>query len=110
MNSTITSPSYTLSRDQFQSFRTYFRTKANDRRLEPVDILIYNMIRGLPLDRGFSPVTSPIKIANGAQPWMSLDQAKASLRWKMKKYPAEFKKMFDDNITDEQMATFAAML
>jgi hypothetical protein len=110
MNTTITFPSYLLTREQFQAFRTYFRTRAKDRRLSPTDILTYNMIRGLPLDRGFSPVTSPIKIANGAQPWMSFEQAKATLRWSIKRYPADFKKTFGDIITDEQVATLTALL
>lgn len=108
MNTSITTPSYLFSRDQFQSFRTYFRTCAADRQLEPTDMLLYNMIRGLPLDRGFSPITNPIKIANGAAPYLSFEQAKSTLRWTLKRNAADFKKKY--NITDEQVATLAAML
>lgn len=56
-----------LSREQFIAFRDAFRALANSRQLTATDELVYNLIRGLPADRGFSPVTNPTKLANGAR-------------------------------------------
>lgn len=110
MTTSITSPSYILSRDQYQAYHAFYKAKAINRQLTPADILIHNMVRGLPLDRGFTPITNPIKLANGAQPLLAFDQAKASMRWILKRQRPDFKKIFSDNITDEQVETFAAML
>lgn len=67
--------------EQFHSFRTSFRRLANERALKSTDILIYNIIRGLPLTRGFSEVTNETKLAHGAQPMQAFKHAKQSLAW-----------------------------
>lgn len=96
----MTTTSYLLTREQFQAFHTSFKEKSKLRILTSRDMLIYNMIRGLPADRGFSPITNGIKIANGAAPWGALETAKSSLKWNMKRHPDSFNNM----LSQEQIA------
>ena len=39
------------------------------------ELLTYNLLRGFPLDRGFTPVTKPIKLANGHGKWSGYNMA-----------------------------------
>ena len=65
-----------LSPSQFATYRATFKQRASDKTLSPIDMLIYNMIRGLPLSRGFTAITNPNKLANGADPWAAFKSAK----------------------------------
>lgn len=68
-----------LSREQFIEFRDAYRVIANARRLTARDIMLYNMIRGLPLDRGFTNITNGNKLANGADPQYGFKSTKSTL-------------------------------
>jgi hypothetical protein len=106
----MTTTSYLLTREQFQSFRTSFKEKSKLRILTPRDMLIYSMIRGLPVDRGFSPVTNETKLANGAAPWAALETTKASLKWSIKRHPDSFNASFENTLSPEQIAKLMEML
>lgn len=68
-----------LSREQFLEFRAAYRALANDRQLTARDIMLYNMIRGLPLNRGFTNITNANRLANGANPEYGFKSAKSTL-------------------------------
>jgi hypothetical protein len=72
--------SLNLTREQFATFRTAYRQLAHRNCLTPADILIYNLLRGFPADRGFSPTTNSTKLSNGQAPWLGFDSAKLALR------------------------------
>ena len=46
------------------------------------DHIFYNALRGHDLKRGFSPIQSENKIANGMVPWHAFEDAKRGARWK----------------------------
>lgn len=54
-----------LSRDDFLCARDAFKEKASAKQITAVDILLYNILRGKKMDRGFTTVTNPNKLANG---------------------------------------------
>ena len=59
---------YMLTREQFIIVRSCFLKLSQERRLVSSDIVFYNLVRGLPLDRGFTPTTNPTKLINGLSP------------------------------------------
>ena len=48
------------------------------------DHIFYNALRGHDLKRGFSPVQSANKLANGISPWHSFDLAKKDALWQIR--------------------------
>ena len=61
-----------------------FRTKAKREGLTSAEHILYNIIRDLPLDRGFSPIVNKVKLANGQYPTQGFDGAKYNLKYKLK--------------------------
>ena len=54
---------------------------------DTTDHIFYNVLRGHDPKRGFSPVQSPIKLANGQTPWLAFEQAKSSAVWQIRSHP-----------------------
>ena len=75
MNHIITKTQY-LSAKQFWS---------NNPNRSAGDHIIYNAIRGFDLKRGFTEITSPIKLSNGAYDWQGFTAAKADASWTIRK-------------------------
>jgi hypothetical protein len=48
------------------------------------DHIFYNALRGHDLKRGFSPIQSANKLANGISPWNSFDIAKKDAQWQIR--------------------------
>ena len=107
---TILSPSYTLSREQFFAFRTTFRARSAVGNTTSHDIVIYNLIRELPISRGFTPITNQNKLANGATPNQQFDAVISHLKFLYRRHPDTFKGLFGKDISDEQAALFASKL
>lgn len=57
-----------LSREQFTQARALFKQAARDKKLTAASICAWSVLRGFDASRGFTPVTNPIKLANGADP------------------------------------------
>lgn len=93
-----------ISREQFTAFRTTFRALANAKALTSTDILINNLIRGLPADRGFHPISNATKLANGADEWFGFNLAKSDFRWsnsfKKTATADRYKSLTAENITE----------
>lgn len=98
------------SREQFAAFRTAFRNLANARSITPRDMMIYNIARSLPKERGFTPITNPIKLANGANPTHSLEQAISDLKWTIKRDPAYFHNRYEKSMSLDDIARLATLL
>ena len=61
-------PSYTYikSKEEYLALRDAWRQNWNG--VTAVQMLVFSLLRDKPADRGFSPVTSKKKLANGARP------------------------------------------
>lgn len=70
-----------ITKDQFNELIRAFRKTANAKQLHPHDIIAYNLIRGLPTNRGFTPITNRTKLDNGRAPNGGFYQARADLMW-----------------------------
>lgn len=81
----ITSSSqFIVSKEEFLFIQKAFKEKAHNKTLTAEDILLYNIIRGKDIDRGFTPVTNPTKLANGEGAYKGqrrLFESKSHLRW-----------------------------
>lgn len=73
-----------LNKEQFAEFRTAFKARAKNRTLSPSDMIVYNLIRGLPANRGFTAISNPTKLANGAQQWAGFNAARSNLQYQLK--------------------------
>lgn len=100
--------SYFLTFDQFQNFRAIYRKFALLNQNKPQDILLYNIVRNLPMDRGFTNITNGTKIANGADPSFALKSAKTALSWGADYGPngpyARIKQRYPDVFSDLDIA------
>jgi len=43
-------------------------------------MLLYNILRSRPYDKGFTPITKPIKLQNGMNPWTGFKEAAYRIR------------------------------
>jgi hypothetical protein len=100
----MTNTTYLLDREQFSQFRIAFKALAHKRALLPSDLLLYNFLRDLPKERGFSPITNPTKLANGSEPFISLKQAFGHLKYLSKYRKEEIRARFGGVISDELLA------
>jgi hypothetical protein len=54
---------------------------------DATDHIFYNALRGHDLKRGFVPIKSEIKLANGAAPWQSYEAAIKDASWQLRDAP-----------------------
>lgn len=106
----MTTTSFIFTREQFAIIRDKFRALANTEQLTPADILIYNLLRGLPATRGFTPITNKLKLVNGTDPWLGFDQAKDSLRSMLKYNKASLNTRFGGVFEDAHFAFLQSSL
>lgn len=57
-----------FSKEQYLTFRTAFKKLATAKQITSSDIVLYNILRQNPTNRGFTPITNRIKIVNGQHP------------------------------------------
>lgn len=105
---TTSTASYMLDREQFTKFRTAFKALAAKRALMPADIMLYNLLRDLPKDRGFSAITNPRKLENGTDQWLGLKQAASHLKYMTKYRKADFNARFGLEFSDSLIAAIMA--
>jgi hypothetical protein len=70
--------------DVFVKSIMLFRAKANKSGLIASEHILYNKLRNLSENRGFTDVTNLIKINNGAEVNLSFKEAKKSLNYDLK--------------------------
>jgi len=59
------------TKDSHLAFRAAFRRLARARKLSAQHMALHAIVTGKPLGKAFSPVTNPIKLANGQHAWAS---------------------------------------
>lgn len=97
-----------LSQEQFSQFHTAFKALAHARSLTSEDMIVNNVIRGLPEDRGFTAITNLVKIANGADKWHSFKCDSRHLVYLIKHHPTKIKERY--RLTDEAIYQIATIL
>lgn len=97
-----------LDREQFTKYHAAFKGLAATRQLTPADMMLHNIIRGLPIDRGFSPTTNPRKLSSGQHPMLGLKQGSAQLRYLAKYRKQELNARFAGALSDQLIDQIAA--
>lgn len=97
-----------LDREQFTQYHAAFKKLAAARQLTPADMMLHNIIRGLPLDRGFSATTNQRKLSSGQHPMLGLKQASTQLRYLAKYRKQELNARFAGMLTDQALDQIAA--
>jgi len=96
-----------LSREQFFAFLSKFRNRAQSKELEPIDMMFYSIVRGLPADRGFTPITNTRKIEAGQVPTAAYDNAKRQLAYLLNHKHAWIQGRYGVDFTPELQAQLA---
>ena len=84
---------YVITKEQYLQLKENFK-KAKCH--SPSEYLIYNILRSWPANRGFTPITNPIKLANGQQPNQAFDAAKLEIEFNLKRKLEEYKKQLTE--------------
>jgi len=71
----MTTQNTQLTKEQFLEFRAKFKEQANAKSLSASDMILYNLIRGKDPKSGFTPITNPNKLSNGAIAWFAYEKA-----------------------------------
>lgn len=69
------------TKEQYLEFRKAFAKAAQAKTLHAEHFIFLNLVRGLPYHRGFTPITSKNKLANGSDICPGLDRAVQNLRF-----------------------------
>jgi len=72
---------YLINKTQYLSAKQQWNNGFNR---NSTDHLIYNLIRGFDLKRGFTETTNETKLNNGWKPWAGFDYAKESAKWRFR--------------------------
>ncbi len=97
-----------LDREQFTKYHAAFKNLAATRQLTPADMMMHNIIRGLPIDRGFSPITNARKLGSGSHPMIGLKQASSHLRYLAKYKKQELNARFGGSLSEQAIDQIAA--
>ena len=98
------------SKEAYLEFKKQWAKLAKEKKITSTMIIFYNIVRGKQFSNGFTPITNPIKIANGADKNLAFKQALSNLRYTIQpphKYAeasrGEFIEMFEGTIDNELM-------
>jgi hypothetical protein len=72
---------YIIEKDQLASVLAAWKQPKSHTASQHV---IYNVLRGYEPKRGFTPITRPTKLANGAEQWFGYDMAIFTARWELR--------------------------
>lgn len=68
---------FIINKDQYLAVKSNWKRYINSH--SPVSHIAYNILRGFEPSRGFTKITNPNKLCNGASAWSSFDRAKKDL-------------------------------
>lgn len=93
-----------ITKEQFIRFRDAFRARAHNKILTSTDMMLYNIVRGLPASRGFTPITNRNKLANGATADEGLQKARIALKWYLTRGITDINAKYDNFLGELQPA------
>ena len=67
---------FIINKEQYLAIKKIW---ANMKEHTASELIIYNLLRGFPADRGFTPVTNKNKLSNGHAPWLNFTRERRSL-------------------------------
>ena len=69
----------------------------------PAEHVIYNILRSYPANRGFTPITNPIKLNNGQTANQAFNAAKLEIEYQIRgaRYLESLKEMFGVEMTED---------
>jgi len=94
------------SKEEYLAFKATWASVVNSSaQITSIHHVLYNLLRGLPHDRGFTPVTNSNKLANGTMINGELYYACKHLhRWQKEgSFPDYFTRPFGDTITKDML-------
>lgn len=72
---------YIINKEQYLAAKAEWKSNKNR---DAVDHIIYNAIRGFDIKRGFTGITNPTKLGNGAEEWAGFKNALNEARWQFR--------------------------
>lgn len=85
----VESSQFISSKQEFEFFKQAFKEKARNKQITSNDILLYNILRGKSMDRGFTPITNPAKLNGGENAYdgrRRLFESKNQVRWALEDF------------------------
>jgi hypothetical protein len=91
-------------KQQFRQYQEAFRQLSRSKQATVEDHILYNLIRGKDLKRGFTPITSEKKLNAhySKNAWLAFDAACNNLAWNIRSKHSTFKDRYGETITTEQ--------
>lgn len=100
---------YILTKEQFQQYAAKFASKANSDSLAAHTMILHNILRNKDARRGFTPITNPTKLSNGADEWQGYKFARQTLLSSLRRNRAELSKYIGIEVTDDLIQQIAAL-
>jgi len=99
-------------KQQFKKIQAIFKELSRSKQATADDHVFYNIVRGKPIDRGFTPITNANKLRSTVNntPLWAFERAKSSVNFgaKISKYHvSSLRKLYGEFITEEQWAQIA---
>jgi hypothetical protein len=99
-------------KEQFKKIQACFKELSRSKQATAADHVFYNIVRGKPIDRGFTPITNENKLRSNYvnRPMWAFEQAKSMVNFQSKpsKYHvSHLREVFGEFITEEQWAQIA---
>lgn len=101
-------------KEKYLAFRKQWSKLASEKKLTGTMMVFYNLARGKEYMRGFTPVTNQIKLANGMDKDLGLNNALDMLDYlclpphkQAEEMRSDFVKLFEGTIDDEFVTTVA---
>ena len=96
-------------KQQFKKIQARFKELSRSKQATAVDHVFYNIVRGKPLDRGFTPITNENKLRSSYnnRPLWAFEQAKSAVNFgatPSKYHVSHLREVFGEFITEEQWA------
>ena len=77
----MSNENFVTTKNVYDGFIANWKDRAAKRNFSAADMIVYNFIKGRPLDKGFSPIIKPQKIdSNNCDPMNGFTQAKRAIR------------------------------
>lgn len=101
-----------LTKEQFLTFREAFKKRAREKRITSEDIILYNIVRGLPVERGYTQIKNSNKLQNGMSPYTTLELSIVKTRSQIIHYLDETNERFGNflgTLPDKRLTADAKM-
>lgn len=99
-----------ITQEQFIKFRDAFKTLARDKKITAEDIVLYNVVRSFPVNRGFAHITNQIKLNNGQRRNQGIYNALGGIKFELRRNPDKVITRFDNFVTVDDVEKIMKVL